>query len=82
MTSSRRLVVSIDDQELKLFEGGECVRRFDISTASKGMGFVMDSYRTPTGRFRIFEKIGDGVPSGTIFKARVPVGLWQPGDAS
>lgn len=79
MSPTRRLVVSIDDQELKVLEGGECIRRFDVSTATKGMGFVIDSYRTPTGRFRISEKIGAGEPSGTIFKARVPVGRWQPG---
>ena len=81
MSHPRRLVVSIDDQELKVLEGGECIRRFEVSTATKGMGFLMDSYRTPTGRFRISEKVGDGEPDGTIFKARVPVGRWQPGDA-
>ena len=81
MSHSRRLVVSIDDQELKVLEGGECLRRYNVSTATKGMGFLMNSYRTPTGRFRISEKIGDAEPGGTIFKARVPVGKWQPGDA-
>lgn len=80
MNSTYRLVVSIDDQQLRVFEGGECVRSFDISTAAKGMGFAIDSYRTPTGRFRIFEKIGDGELPGTIFKSRVPVGLCQYGD--
>ena len=29
--------------------------------------------KTPTGRFRIEEKIGDGMPSGTVFKSRRPV---------
>ena len=81
MSHSRRLVVSIDDQELKVLEGGECLRRYNVSTATKGMGFLINSYRTPTGRFRISEKIGDAEPGGTIFKARVPVGKWQPGDA-
>jgi phosphoserine phosphatase len=80
MSPSRRLLVSIDDQELKVLEKGECIRRFDVSTAAKGMGFEVDSYRTPTGRFRVSERIGDGEPCGTIFKARVPVGLWLPGD--
>ena len=79
MSSPRRLVVSIDDQQLRVLEGGECVRRFDISTAAKGMGFAIDSYRTPTGRFYISEKIGGGALPGTIFKARVPAGLWQCG---
>lgn len=82
MKPTRRLEVSIDDQTLKVIEGDQCIRQFDISTAAKGMGFVMDSYRTPTGRFNIAEKIGAGEPGGTIFKMRVPVGIWQPGDAT
>ncbi len=80
MKPTRRLEISIDDQTLKVIEDDQCIRQFDISTAAKGMGFVMDSYRTPTGRFRIAEKIGAGEPGGTIFKMRVPVGVWQPGD--
>ncbi len=79
MIPTRRLEVSIDDQTLQVLEGDQCIRRFDISTAVKGMGFGVDSFRTPTGRFRISEKIGAGEPSGTIFKMRVPTGVWQPG---
>ena len=82
MKPTRRLEVSIDDQTLKVIEGDHCIRQFDISTAAKGMGFTMNSYRTPTGRFRIADKIGAGEVSGTIFKARVPVGLWQRGDSA
>ena len=29
--------------------------------------------KTPTGRFRISEKIGEGMPLGTVFKSRRPV---------
>ena len=82
MKPTRRLEVSIDDQTLKVIAGDQCIRQFDISTAAKGMGFAMDSYRTPTGRFRVAEKIGADETSGTIFKMRVPVGVWQPGDAT
>lgn len=81
MNDSRRLVVSIDDQMLRLIDGGSCLREFSVSTAIKGMGFVKDSYRTPVGNFRICEKIGAGLPSGTIFKARVPVGQWHEGES-
>jgi phosphoserine phosphatase len=41
------------------------------------MGFIQDSYRTPTGRFRIAEKIGGGEPIDTIFKQRKPAGVWK-----
>jgi phosphoserine phosphatase len=81
MSPTRRLEVSIDDQTLKVIEGEQCIRQFDISTATKGMGFKMNSYRTPTGRFRVAEKVGQGEASGTVFKQRVAAGLWQPGSA-
>lgn len=80
MSTPRRIVVSIDDQTLEVIDGDETIRRFPVSTATKGMGFTLGSYRTPTGRFRISEKAGGGEPCGTIFKSRLPVGLWQPGD--
>lgn len=76
-----RLEVSVDDQLLRLFRGDELVRTFVISTARKGIGFTNGSHRTPTGRFVIVQKIGDGMPEGTIFKSREPVGLWLPGEA-
>lgn len=80
MNPIRRLIVSLDSQTLEVFEGDQLLRRFSISSATKGMGFVLDTYRTPTGRFKIAGKIGAGEPVGTIFKTRVPVGLWQPGE--
>lgn len=79
MNPKRRIVISIDDQILHLMEDGTPVRSYAISTATKGMGFTEGSFRTPTGNFRIGEKIGAGETAGTIFKARVPVGHWQPG---
>ena len=76
-----RLEVSVDDQLLRLFRGVEPVRTFVISTAKKGVGSSPGSHRTPTGRFVIAQKIGDGMPEGTIFKSREPMGQWQPGEA-
>lgn len=81
MSSSLHLVVSVDDQTLRVFRGDECIREFPVSTSSRGTGFEENSFRTPTGRFRICERIGDGEPIGTIFKSRVPVGRWSPGEA-
>ncbi len=80
MNPAVRLEVSMNDQVLKVIEGDHCHRRFSISTAAKGMGFALGSYRTPTGRFRVIEKIGEGAESGTIFKNREPVGRWCCGD--
>lgn len=81
MNPSVCIVISIDGQSLEVFRGQSCIRKFVVSTSAMGSGFEKDSYRTPTGRFRIFEKIGDGQPGGTIFKCRVPQGLWHPEEA-
>jgi hypothetical protein len=80
MNSQSRLVISIGEQKLRVFRGEQCVCEYAISTSAKGEGFEIGSFRTPTGRFRISEKIGDGEPPGTIFKCRVPVGLWSQGE--
>ncbi|MCH7227359.1 HAD-IB family phosphatase [Haloferula sp. A504] len=74
-----RLEISIDRQELTLLAGETVLQRWPVSTAAKGVGFDEGSYRTPTGRFRICEKIGDGVPADTIFRGRKPHGLWKGG---
>jgi hypothetical protein len=81
MNSPLHLVVSVDDQTLRLFRGDECIREYPVSTSSRGTGFEENSFRTPTGRFCICERIGDGQPLGTIFRSRVPAGLWTPGEA-
>lgn len=80
MITSRRISVSINDQKLQVMEGDILIREFAISTAAKGMGFTPGSLRTPTGRFRITEKIGEDQPSGMIFKGRVPIRPWTAGD--
>lgn len=78
MKPATHLSVSIDDQVMGLYREGACIREFVISTALKGMGSANGSYRTPIGNFRICEKIGGGMPVGTIFKARQPNGVWDP----
>ena len=49
-----------------------------------GLGTEPGSFKTPTGRFCISEKIGDGAPHGAIFKSRVATGEFgseeQPDD--
>ena len=43
---------------------------YPISTSRFGLGTEEGSMKTPIGRFRIAEKIGDGMPLGTVFKNR------------
>lgn len=77
-----QLEVSVDDQQLRVIRGSSVEQTFPVSTSAKGIGFTPGSYRTPTGHFEIADKIGAGMPRGTIFSSREPVGQWQPGDDS
>jgi len=76
------LRVHIPSQTLDLLdEAGVIVRCYAISTSRFGVGTEPGSFKTPTGRFRIAEKIGDGAAPGAIFVGRVPTGaLGQEGD--
>jgi phosphoserine phosphatase len=76
MTEKPQLTVSLDDQTLRIVGADGAWTEFPVSTAAKGMGFQDGSHRTPTGQFRICAKIGHGMPTGTIFRARVPCGTW------
>lgn len=72
-----RIEISIDDQRLDLVRDGATVRSYTVSTAAKGAGTKEGSLRTPTGRFQIAEKIGDGAAPGTIFRGRIDCGMWD-----
>ena len=79
MNPNRHIRVSIDRQRLTLVEHAKVLREYAISTSARGMGFAEGSFRTPTGNFRIIDKIGHSATSDTIFKGRVPAGKWIPG---
>lgn len=70
-----RIFVHIPSQTLDLLDkDGTLLRRYVCSTSKFGIGTEPGSNKTPTGRFRIAEKHGDGAPPGMIFKSRVPTG--------
>ena len=73
-----RIEISIANQRLALWEGTRLVKSWPCSTSKFGIGFQEGSNKTPVGGFVVREKHGDGAPSGTIFKARQPVGRWTP----
>ena len=62
--------VSIDRQQLMLFEGAELIETAAISSALRGLGELNGSGCTPRGRHRIRLKIGAGCPAGAVFRAR------------
>ena len=61
------ITISIADQTLE-YQG----KTYSISSAKNGIGEVEGSYCTPTGQFRISEKIGDKLKSGAVLVAREP----------
>ena len=69
-----QILVHVPSQTLDLTAGGALVRRYAVSTSRFGLGSEPGSYQTPTGRFRIAEKIGDGAVPGEIFISRAPTG--------
>jgi lipoprotein-anchoring transpeptidase ErfK/SrfK len=75
-----RAVVSIPDQCLRLLDRrGRMVAWYPVSTSFRGPGFEPGSNCTPTGRFRVWQKIGHGAPAGTVFRSRRVVGHWDGG---
>ena len=68
-----KINISVKKQELTLKLGRKKLAAYPVSTSRFGLGSKEGSLKTPTGKFRIAEKIGDGMPLGTVFKSRKPV---------
>ena len=66
--------VSVRDQQLTVNDNDQPIRTYPVSTSRFGIGTEEGSLKTPTGRFRVAEKIGGEMPRGTIFVGRVPLG--------
>jgi lipoprotein-anchoring transpeptidase ErfK/SrfK len=75
-----RVHIHVPSQTLDLIDDERLIRRYAISTSRVGLGTEPGSQRTPTGRFRIAEKIGDGAPPGEIFVSREPTGRFGEED--
>ena len=64
------LVVKVSNQELYHLKKGVIVRTYSVSTSVYGTGSKINSFKTPLGKHKISEKIGEGLPEGAILKAR------------
>jgi lipoprotein-anchoring transpeptidase ErfK/SrfK len=78
-----QIYIHVPSQTLDLLDAaGTLVRRYAVSTSQFGLGFEPGSFKTPTGRFRVGEKIGGGAAPGEIFVGRVSTGeIGRPDDA-
>ena len=65
-----RVVISVKDQKLAVLDRETLLAVYPVSTSKYGVGDWRGSYRTPLGDLEIAQKIGDGVPSGSVFKDR------------
>lgn len=71
------ILIDLKTQRLIFKKGEKSESVFPISSAAAGIGMEPGSNKTPVGRFRIAQKVGAGAPIGTVFRGRVPVGLWS-----
>jgi lipoprotein-anchoring transpeptidase ErfK/SrfK len=72
-SAQTKIHISVRDQRLTLKSGRKKLAAYPVSTSRFGLGAKEGSMKTPTGRFRIVETIGAGLPVGTVFKNREPV---------
>jgi L,D-transpeptidase YbiS len=68
-----KIQISVRDQRLTLKSGRKKLAAYPVSTSRFGLGSKEGSFKTPTGKFCVAEKIGEGMPGGTVFKSRRPV---------
>lgn len=68
---NKYMYVSVKYQRLYLIENDSTIRKYPISTASKGIGSIRNSFKTPPGLHSVKRKIGDNVPLGGIFESRI-----------
>jgi lipoprotein-anchoring transpeptidase ErfK/SrfK len=73
-TTSQELRVSVQDQKMALYDQGQVVRVYGISTSKFGCGDYRSSCCTPLGKMKVAQKIGDGMPPGMVFKHRRATG--------
>ena len=68
------LVISVAEQKLALLRGGGLLKKYPISTSKFGLGDEFGSYKTPLGRLRVCQKVGDDLTIGAVLKQRHATG--------
>ncbi|MCK5725827.1 MAG: L,D-transpeptidase [Thiotrichaceae bacterium] len=69
-TKQSIIIISGSQQKLTLYNKGELLGTYPISTGITGMGNKSGSGKTPLGAHRVSHRYGDNAKLGTIFKAR------------
>lgn len=67
MDVEKMILISIEEQKLRLFVNNCKMAEYSISTSKFGIGNKIGSYMTPSGYHIVKEKIGDHVPINSIY---------------
>ncbi|MBE6419040.1 MAG: L,D-transpeptidase [Akkermansiaceae bacterium] len=76
------VAITLRDQKLTVIRNGKKVKDYDISSSKFGVGGRTGSHYTPTGIHAVTKKVGEGQPSGMVFKGCRPTGEVVPIDAA
>jgi lipoprotein-anchoring transpeptidase ErfK/SrfK len=76
-----RVVISVPEQRMIVLDEGKPVASYPVSTSKFAISDAPGSRGTPLGELEIAKKIGDGAPSGAVFKSRARTGEILPPDA-
>jgi lipoprotein-anchoring transpeptidase ErfK/SrfK len=69
LAASPELIISTAEQKMYYVDNGVRRASFKISTSKFGIGDRPQSFRTPLGTLQVSRKVGQGAPTGTVFKA-------------
>jgi hypothetical protein len=74
-----RIVISVPDQQMRVFFKGTPIAEYPVSTSKFALSDRPGSYGTPLGQMEIKKKIGARARSGAVFKDRRLTGeILQP----
>jgi hypothetical protein len=74
-------IISVAEQRLVVLRDGMWIQKFRVSTSKFGLGDSFGSYKTPLGRHRVCEKIGDHLTTGSVIRNRNATGEVLPVNA-
>jgi hypothetical protein len=64
----------VPDQKIVVLEDGALLKRYPVSTSRFGVGDGCNSYKTPLGRLKVCEKLGEQLPTGSVIRHRQATG--------
>lgn len=74
MSEASHMVISLAQQQLRLYAGEQAFAHYPVSTARNGAGQQYNSGCTPLGQHVVRLRIGEDCPLNTVFRGRRPTG--------